>query len=80
MRGIETRNSFPRNWLIICLVPFLADGTANALGLFATPAIIRALTGLAAGMVTAGALIPGVNQMLDIIQYKPRTGDQYAKP
>ena len=80
VRGIETRKPFPRNWLIICLAPLLVDGMANALGLFATPAMLRALIGLAAGMATAGALIPGVNQMLDIIHYKPLTRDEYAKP
>jgi uncharacterized membrane protein len=84
IRGISTRSPFPRAWLIMFLIPLLADGAINALGILTTPLYIRALTGFGAGTVTAGALIPGINQLLDMIHLthispsEKITGDQYA--
>jgi uncharacterized membrane protein len=80
MRGVATRRPLPRLWLILGLVPLFADGLFNTLQLFTTPIYLRASIGIFAGAVIAGALIPAINQMLDLFHSRPNPGDEYAQP
>jgi len=47
--------------LVIALIPFLLDGWGNTLHLWSSPPTIRALSGLAAGIVMPLFLMPRVS-------------------